>query len=101
MKNINIDDILRAKKKEMSEDFCSCLKILLEKDVEKRTTLEKLKNHPFFNGVNWVEVDERRNLPPLRSFLDNNDIIFRNPNDNPTKRSWISTKDNSIKTKLY
>jgi serine/threonine protein kinase len=85
----------------MSEEFHSCLSVLLEKDPEKRTSLLKLQSHPFFKGVNWEDVEERRNEPPLRSFLDNNDIIFRNPNDNPNIRSLVSTKDSSIKTNLF
>lgn len=62
----------------ISQNFRDLLKGLLEKDPERRLNLQQIKNHPFFKNVDWVEVQERRNVGPLKQFVCNNNfILFR------------------------
>lgn len=44
---------------------------LLEKQPERRiTSLQELKQHPFFKGFDWEACEERRLLPPQELHLD-------------------------------
>jgi p70 ribosomal S6 kinase len=44
----------------------SVLKGLIERDVNKRLTLPKLKAHPFFKGIDWVKLANHDLQPPFR-----------------------------------
>lgn len=39
---------------------------LIERNVEKRLTLEAVKKHPFFKATNWDKVLSRDYDPPIR-----------------------------------
>jgi hypothetical protein len=39
---------------------------LLQKDPQQRLTIEGIKKHPFFKGINWDDVKERKNNAPLK-----------------------------------
>ena len=53
----------------MSHDFRDVLIKLLQKEPQNRISLPELKEHPFFAGVNWAEIPQRNNPPPLKHFL--------------------------------
>lgn len=53
----------------MSYDFRDVLIKLLQKDPEKRITINELKKHPFFDGVVWEDIPTRKNAPPLKEIL--------------------------------
>jgi len=53
-----------------SPELKSLLESLLQRDVDKRLGCagggsEELKSHPFFTGVDWVQVYQQRYPPPL------------------------------------
>jgi hypothetical protein len=39
---------------------------LLQKDPQKRLTIEEIKRHAFFGAINWDDVKERKNNAPLK-----------------------------------
>ncbi len=41
------------------------MKGLLEKNPEARITLPHLKKHPFFAGISWEDVVNKRLIPPI------------------------------------
>ena len=49
-----------------------------------------LKSHPFFDGINWENLDQIKPLlkPPLRSFPHPNDCI-----DSDSEEFYLTTKD--------
>lgn len=63
----------------ISHDFRDVLIKLLQKDPEKRISLEELKNHVFFSGIAWEDIPLRKNIPPLQHFLESDHIKFRDP----------------------
>lgn len=53
-----------------SPELKHLLESLLQRDVDKRlgcggSGAEELKNHPFFTGVDWVQVYQQKYPPPL------------------------------------
>lgn len=69
-----IDRMTLTMNVELPDTFSSELKHLLEsllqRDVDKRLgcnggVAEELKNHPFFLGVDWVQVYQQKYPPPL------------------------------------
>merc|ERR1719225_1430072 len=53
-----------------SPELKTLLESLLQRDVDKRLGCagqgaEELKNHPFFTGVDWVQVYQQKYPPPL------------------------------------
>ena len=54
----------------MSEDSVTILKALLLIEPASRlgsgpTGAEEIKNHPFFKGINWTDVYEKKLTPPF------------------------------------
>ena len=49
-----------------SKNFKSLLQGLLYKNPEKRLTLEKAKQHPFFEGINWEDLLAKKLKSPLK-----------------------------------
>ena len=37
----------------------------MEKDPDKRITLSELKEHPFFSGINWDDMLNKKITPPF------------------------------------
>jgi serine/threonine protein kinase len=63
----------------MDSDTKGLLSILLSRDRKKRTRFE-IKNHPFFSGVDWQAVLEKRlTLPAPRTPCDEHDDDDGNP----------------------
>ena len=69
-----IDRMTLTMNVELPDNFSPELKHLLEsllqRDVDKRLGCggggaEELKNHPFFTGVDWVQVYQQKYPPPL------------------------------------
>ena len=55
-----------------------------------------MKNHDFFSEVDWGEVGERRNEPPMREILEKHDIIkFRDPTGEEYMRKRVARKQHS------
>lgn len=56
-----------------SKDFCDLLFKILEKNPNKRLTIEQIKAHPFFKKVDWAQVASMKGLkPPLKPKVDKN-----------------------------
>lgn len=70
----------------MSRVTCLCRTIqltfplvqLIERNVEKRLTLEAVKKHPFFKATNWDKVLARDYEPPIRPQVSNGLRDFSN-----------------------
>ena len=52
---------------QLSEPLQKFLSACLEADQLKRETIEVLKSHEFFQGVNWEAVEQRSQEPPYHS----------------------------------
>lgn len=52
----NIQDILNGLIGMISHDFRDILLRLLQKDPQKRASLQDLKAHPFFKEVKWEDI---------------------------------------------
>ena len=50
----------------ISLEFRDVLIRLLQKEPDKRISIEELKQHAFFDGIVWEEVKQRNNPPPLQ-----------------------------------
>jgi serine/threonine protein kinase len=74
-----IDENEIAFPKFMDSSRKGLLSVLLSRDRKKRTRFE-IKNHPFFSGVDWQAVLEKRlNLPAPRTPCDEHDDDDGNP----------------------
>jgi serine/threonine protein kinase len=62
----NIEDRLNEIIGLISQEFRDVLIRLLQKDPDKRISIEELKQHGFFDGIVWEEVRARSNPPPLQ-----------------------------------
>ncbi len=65
--NVMYEKILRAKltfPPEVSPEAQSLLTGLIERDVKKRFTVEQIKSHPFFAGLDW-EALARKEIEPV------------------------------------
>lgn len=73
-----LNERINAKIGYMSAPFRDLLLRLLEKDPEKRISLDEIKEHDFFKDVDWRAVEERKNSPPLKETIEKHDsITFR------------------------
>jgi len=63
---------------EMSDDICDLLSGLLERDPEDRIGAHDIKEHPWFKGIDWNELDAKKIqpewTPPVKSALDTGQI---------------------------
>jgi serine/threonine protein kinase len=62
----NIEDVLNNIVGKVSYDFRDLLIKLLQKDPEKRISIEEMKKHSFFDGIVWEDIPKRKNPPPLK-----------------------------------
>lgn len=53
----------------MSLPFRDLLRKLLEQDPQKRINLKEIFSHDFFKGINWTDVENRNNEPPLKQLI--------------------------------
>ena len=99
----DIEDVLNDVVGLISFDFRDVLIRLLQKDPQKRITLEELKQHPFFEGVRWGDIPLRQNEPPLKHFLENDHIRFRDPTNEKelAHRKILVNKNTEFKANLY
>lgn len=96
----NVEEILNGKVGMLSYEFRDVLIKLLQKDPDKRITIEELKKHVFFAGVVWEDIPLRKNPPPIRHFLETDHIKFRDPN-NEKELAHRKVIDNRLKSKDY
>lgn len=101
--NFRIDEILNGIVGLISQNFRDILIKLLEKDPKKRITIDDLKDHAFFEGVDWEKVRNRENDPPLEQFVNNDLIKFRDPTNEIeiSHRKIHENKKQEFNTKLY
>jgi len=71
--------------KYISPKACAVLKALLERDPAKRITLLELKRHPFFEGINWEDILNKRVAPP-----------FTLKGLEETTKAYLTSKRNSV-----
>jgi len=46
---------------------------LLNKNPKSRISLKQVKAHPFFNGLNWADLEARKIPPPIHLQMDDTD----------------------------
>ena len=49
----------------VSEEFKDLISKLTVAEPEKRISLKECMHHPFFEDIDWTEVEERRNMTGL------------------------------------
>ena len=63
--NILINDPLASPKASLlSEEAKSLIQILLNRDPEKRASVNEIMSHSFFHGIDWNAVVQRETTPP-------------------------------------
>lgn len=62
----------------LTSNCVNLLKGLIERNVEKRLTLEAIKKHPFFKAMDWDLVLARDYDPPIRPQISNGLHDFSN-----------------------
>ncbi|KAF5208349.1 Serine/threonine-protein kinase [Thalictrum thalictroides] len=96
-------------------DLRDLIKKLLEKDPEKRISVEEIKGHDYFKGINWdsiVEISRPPYIPPMKwdyeidlEEIEGIDVqlmvkgIFERENVNKNKDYENIPKNNSIDNK--
>lgn len=79
----------------MSLGFRDLLLKLLEKNPDRRISLEETKAHDFFRETDWSKVEARQNDPPLKEIIEKHDYIkFRDA----TAEKYIRREVNKSKT---
>lgn len=59
----------------ISAPAIALMKGLLQRDTTKRFTMEQIKAHPYFHGLNWKELEEGTITPPFKpSLVDEFDV---------------------------
>lgn len=54
----------------LSAEAHSLLKGLIERNESKRLTVDQIKNHPFFKGIDWVKLENKEIKAPLIPTID-------------------------------
>lgn len=49
----------------VTQECASLLKGLLQREIKKRLTVEQIKAHPFFKGLNWKKMLAKEIRPPI------------------------------------
>lgn len=80
-----------------SAELRDIVSIILVKDATARPTISQLKQHPFFEGVNWDDVKHRRNPPPLAGFREQYNIKFEEPSKDSTRLCLKESMEDSTK----
>ena len=57
----------------ISREARDLLHKMLNKKPRERITISQMKTHPFFNGINWKLLAERKVTPPPLSRLEEQD----------------------------
>jgi hypothetical protein len=60
---------------------------LLERNVEKRLTIEKVKQHPWFKSINWNRVLAKEVDPPIRPHIERGPLDVSNFDEELTKQT--------------
>lgn len=50
----------------MSKNARVILQSLLNKDPQKRPTMEQLKKDPYFEGIDWEKLGKKKYKPPTK-----------------------------------
>lgn len=67
------------------------IKALLQKEAKLRPTIEDIKNHAFFTGINWIECSKYHLIPPFQpKYVADGDI------SNYPRLDWESFMDFKI-----
>ena len=83
-----------------SDELKDLLMKLLEKDPKKRLGVNdknKIKEHEFFNGIDWIELENKNIKPPIDLVYIKleNEIPFNNKKNNDIKNSEIKNNSNN------
>lgn len=79
----------------LSADTHSLLKGLIERNVEKRLTVDQIKNHKFFAGIQWDKLENREVKPPLKPTVDDS-YDLRNFDDEFINQEPVMSPENGI-----
>ncbi|XP_031757230.1 protein kinase C delta type-like [Xenopus tropicalis] len=79
-------------------DLRHLLKKLMKKKPERRLGVNgRIRDHPFFASVNWVEVERRRLVPPVRPTTGpvtrDSKVFISFPEEDPTETRMLARFD--------
>jgi len=85
---------------------CNLIRGLLERDIKKRLTVQKIKSHAWFKGINWEATTEKRVRPPIMPIVIEGEFDTSNfdmeltkqtPGDSPAS---LTSLTNSMQAKF-
>ncbi|XP_031751235.1 protein kinase C delta type-like [Xenopus tropicalis] len=66
----------------LGAELCDLIQQLLRKNANERLGVyAKVRDHPFYSSTNWVEVEKRALVPPVKPLIRS--VKGLSKNDNP------------------
>lgn len=79
----------------LSADTHSLLKGLIQRNVDKRLSVDQIKSHKFFEGIEWSKLENKEIKPPLQPIIDDG-FDLRNFDDEFTTQEPIMSPETGI-----